>query len=116
MPMLKRKIAVAAAAASTKAAISRLDQSGMSNDRPNERNGVVCRNSVCSANQIDRLRITPTTAAVIAVRVKVQGQRASMGFVKHVRDGRAICVCECDRRSKDTERVGRDQQGRSPAP
>ena len=65
--MLRRKIAVAAAAASTKAAISRLDHTGMSNDSPNERTGVVCRNSVCSANQIDRLRITPTTAAVIAV-------------------------------------------------
>ena len=39
----------------------------MSNDSPNDRTGVVCRNSVCSANQIDRLRITPTTAAVIAV-------------------------------------------------
>ena len=43
-----------------------LDNTGMSNDSPSERTGVVCRNSVCSANQIARLRITPTTAAVIA--------------------------------------------------
>ena len=27
---------------------------------------MVCRNSVCNPNQIDRFRITPTTAAVIA--------------------------------------------------
>ncbi len=40
---------------------------GISNDSPNDRNGVVCRNNVCRENQIDRFRITPTTAAVIAV-------------------------------------------------
>ena len=48
IPILRRKIAVAAAIASTKAAISRLPHTGMSNDRPNERTGVVCRNSVCN--------------------------------------------------------------------
>ena len=46
MPMLRRKIAVAAAAASTKAAISRLDQTGMSNDSPNYRTGTVLLNTV----------------------------------------------------------------------
>ena len=46
--MLKRKIAVAAAAASANAARSRLDHTGMSNDSPSERTGVVCRNSVCN--------------------------------------------------------------------
>jgi len=39
---------------------------GASNDRPNPSTGKVCRNRVCSANQIDRLRIMPTTAAVMA--------------------------------------------------
>src|SRR6266404_2861210 len=67
MPMLKRKTAVAAAIAKTSAGISTLDKTGMSNDSPNDRTGKVSRNTVCSANQIDRLRITPTTAAVIAV-------------------------------------------------
>src|SRR6476620_1983223 len=67
MPILNRNIAVAAAIASTSAGISTLDSTGMSNDSPNERTGEVSRNTVCSANQIDRLRITPTTAAVIAV-------------------------------------------------
>src|SRR5882724_10772806 len=67
MPRLKRKIAVAAAIAKTSAGRSTLDSTGMSNDSPNDRTGEVSRNTVCSANQIDRLRITPTTAAVIAV-------------------------------------------------
>src|SRR5258707_15765774 len=67
MPMLKRKIAVAAAMARISAGKSTLDKTGMSNDSPNDRTGEVSRNTVCSANQIDRLRITPTTAAVIAV-------------------------------------------------
>src|SRR5712671_664655 len=67
MPRLKRKIAVAAAIAKTSAGKSTLDSTGMSNDSPNDRTGEVSRNTVCSANQIDRLRITPTTAAVIAV-------------------------------------------------
>src|SRR5437879_6160773 len=67
MPILKRKTAVAAAIAKMSAGISTLDKTGMSNDSPNDRTGEVSRNTVCSANQIDRLRITPTTAAVIAV-------------------------------------------------
>src|SRR5882762_3649619 len=67
MPMLNRKIAVAAAMAKTSAGKSTLDNTGMSNDRANDRTGEVSRNTVCSANQTDRLRITPTTAAVIAV-------------------------------------------------
>src|ERR1700687_4771964 len=66
IPMLNRKIAVAAAMARISAATSTLDITGMSNDSPNDRTGEVSRNTVCSANQIDRLRITPTTAAVIA--------------------------------------------------
>ena len=65
--MLKRKMALAAAIAKISAAKSTLDNTGMSNDSPNDRTGQVCRNTVCSANQIDRLRMTPTTAAVIAV-------------------------------------------------
>src|SRR3979411_1266397 len=67
MPMLKRKIAVAAAMGRTSAGTSTLDITGISNDSPNDRTGEVSRNTVCSANQIERLRITPTPADVIAV-------------------------------------------------
>ncbi len=67
MPMLKRKIAAAAAIAKTSAGTSRLDHTGRSKNSPNERIGEVSRNTVRRANQTDRLRITPTTAAVIAV-------------------------------------------------
>ena len=47
--------------------MSTLEKTGISNENPNDRTGQVSRNTVWSANQIDRLRITPTTAAVIAV-------------------------------------------------
>jgi hypothetical protein len=58
---------VAAAIERTSAGTSTLEKTGASNAKPNPCTGTVCLNSVCSANQIDRLRITPTTAAVIAV-------------------------------------------------
>src|SRR6476661_11294207 len=67
MPTLKRKTAVAAAMARISAGTSTLDKTGISNDSPNDRTGQVSRNTVGSANQIDRLRIKQTTAAVIAV-------------------------------------------------
>src|SRR5258707_14219355 len=68
MPMLKRKTAVAAAMARISAGTSTLDRTGMPNDSPNDRTGQVSWNTAWSANQIDRLRITPTTAAVMAGR------------------------------------------------
>jgi len=67
IPTLKRKIAVAAAIESARAGTSTLEKTGASNAKPNPCTGMVCLNSVCSANQIDRLRMTPTTAAVMAV-------------------------------------------------
>ena len=67
MPSLNRKIAVAAATASNSAGRSTLLGTGMPKSSGNACTGTVSRNSVCSANQIERLRITPTTAAVIAV-------------------------------------------------
>ena len=83
IPILRRKIAVAAAAASTKAARSRLVHTGMSNDSPNERTGWSAGTACAIANQIDRFRITPTTAAVIAdsapASALVAAQRLDVG-------------------------------------
>ena len=67
IPTLKRKIAVAAAIESTSAGTSTLLITGASKENPSARTGKLCLNSVCRANQIDRLRMTPTTAAVMAV-------------------------------------------------
>lgn len=64
--MLNRKIAVAAVTDKASAGRSMLVSTGASKDKPNAWTGKVCRNRVWSANQIDRLSITPTTAAVIA--------------------------------------------------
>src|ERR1700688_1263658 len=66
IPVLKRKIARIAATDSASAQRSALAGTGASNARPEARTGVVSRKTVCTANQIARLRITPTTAAVIA--------------------------------------------------
>src|SRR2546422_5840717 len=66
IPVLNRKIATAAAAESASAQGSTLASTGASNDRPKPPTGRTSRNTVWMANQIARLRTTPTTAAVIA--------------------------------------------------
>src|SRR5215468_3796412 len=66
IPTLKRKIAIAAAPDKASAQGSTLAKLGASNDNGNARMGIVARNRLWIANQIARLRTTPTTAAVIA--------------------------------------------------
>src|SRR5436305_12878330 len=65
IPTLKRKIAIAAASDKASAQGSTLAKLGASNDNGNVRMGIVARNRLWIANQIARLRTTPTTAAVI---------------------------------------------------
>src|SRR5277367_898850 len=66
MPTLKRKIAIAAATDSAKAQGSMLAKFGASKAWGKDRIGIVAWNTLWTANQTARLRITPTTAAVIA--------------------------------------------------
>src|SRR6266516_7120881 len=67
-PILNRKMAIIAATESASAQGSALRSTGASNASPEKRTGVTSWNTVCTANQIARLRTTPTTAAVIAER------------------------------------------------
>jgi hypothetical protein len=62
IPTLNRKIAAAAATDRASAHGSTLERTGASNDKPKLWTGMVARNSVWIANQIARLRMTPTTA------------------------------------------------------
>src|SRR5215469_17976161 len=66
IPTLKRKIAIAAAIDKASAQGSTLAKLGASNDNGNARIGMVSRNRLWIANQIARLRTTPTIAAVTA--------------------------------------------------
>src|SRR5262245_57811257 len=66
IPILNRKMATEAATDSANAQTSTLDKTGASKESRNARMGVVCRKTVCTANQIARFKITPTTAAVMA--------------------------------------------------
>src|SRR3990172_4299591 len=65
---------IAAAAIST-AAGSIVDQSGTSSRIPPTCCSTTLPNSVCSANQIDKLRMTPTTAAVIVESAALSAAR-----------------------------------------
>src|ERR1700730_7625717 len=60
IPILNRKIAMIAATESASAQASTLAGTGMSNAKPYPCTGLTSRNIVCSANQIARLRTTPT--------------------------------------------------------
>src|SRR5438034_7716907 len=73
MPTLNRKIATAAATDSARAHGSTVRKFGASNDNGNARMGTVSRKTVWIANQIARLRITPTTAAVMADSAALSG-------------------------------------------
>ena len=66
MPTFKRNIAAMAAAASTSAQTRTLASTGASKATGPKRSGRTAAKTVCTANQIARLRMTPTTAAVIA--------------------------------------------------
>src|SRR4029450_2039928 len=66
MPILKRKIASAAASDSTSEGTSTDFSTGTSSDAPSQTTGTSSANSTCSANHTARFRITPTTAAVMA--------------------------------------------------
>src|SRR5262249_8712650 len=66
MPILKRKMAIAAASESPSAHGSTLLKTGTSNDEGNTGTGTVALNTLWIANQAAKLRTTPTTAAVIA--------------------------------------------------
>src|SRR4051794_40920251 len=66
MPSLKRKIATAAATASTADGMSSEDRIGALKLAPNTVTGTSLANSTWSANQTARFRMTPTTAAVMA--------------------------------------------------
>ena len=66
MPALKRNTASSAPAVRMSDATRRLPGTGTSSVTPGSRISFSCANSTCSANQMARLRITPTTAAVIA--------------------------------------------------
>src|SRR5277367_6473035 len=66
VPPLNRNTAIIAAVVSAKAQRLTLATSGASNERLYPCTRQVARNTVWIANQIARLRITPTTAAVIA--------------------------------------------------
>src|SRR2546423_13700775 len=65
VPALKRKIATIAASDRMNAHGLTLAKIGMSKPRSCQRSGAVSRKIVCNANQIARLRMTPTTAAVM---------------------------------------------------
>src|SRR2546430_6017092 len=65
VPALKRKIATMAASDRMNAHGLMLAKIGMSKPIPYQRSGAVSRKIVCNANQIARLRMTPTTAAVM---------------------------------------------------
>jgi hypothetical protein len=66
IPALKRKIASVAAVVSASETGSRLPGTGRSIDPPRTATGTTRSNITWTANQMARLRITPTTAAVIA--------------------------------------------------
>jgi hypothetical protein len=48
--------------------------------------------------------------------VNMQGQHAAMGLVQNVNDRRSVGVRKRNRRTKDTKRIGGDQQSCPPAP
>src|SRR3954451_13596297 len=73
IPSLKRKIAIIAAAERASAHRSTLVRTGISSDIPYPCTGLTSRKMVWSANQIARLRTTPTTAAVIADSAPLRG-------------------------------------------
>src|SRR5215831_18286224 len=73
VPALKRKIATIAASDRVSAQGLTLAKTGMSKPSPYQRSGMVSRKIVCSANQIARLRMTPTTAAVMPARAPDNG-------------------------------------------
>lgn len=81
IPNLSQKIASAAASDSSSAAGSTLAKIGISKDIPKLRIGTNSRNTVWIANQIEGLRITPTTAAVIADSAPA---RAFVAFHEHM--------------------------------
>src|SRR5712671_6769962 len=66
IPTLNRKIATAAPTESRSAQGSTLENFGASNANRKARTGSTSRKTVWMANQNARLRMTPTTAAVIA--------------------------------------------------
>ena len=68
MPTLKRNIATIAANARTSAGQLTLARTGMGSARTGAPTVTTCAKMVWSANHTARLRITPTTAAVIAER------------------------------------------------
>ena len=82
MPTLKRKIAMAAATLNANAHGSTLAGLGASKANGKKRIGTVSWNIEWMANQIARLRTTPTTAAVMADRTAfrvVADQRFDIG-------------------------------------
>ena len=67
MPILKRNMATIAAAVSTSEATLTVLRTGTSRvSTPAQRSSRTSRKSTCRPNQTARLRITPTTAAVMA--------------------------------------------------
>src|SRR5690348_14010987 len=75
IPVLKRKIAIIAATESRMAHGSKVPITGTSNEKPKPRKCHASRNQVWSANQIARLRMTPTTAAVMPASAPLRGLR-----------------------------------------
>src|SRR5207248_4340174 len=73
IPALKRKIAIIAATESRMAHGSKVPITGTSNEKPKPRKCHAARNQVWSANQIARLRMTPTTAAVMPASAPLRG-------------------------------------------
>src|SRR5215210_5908378 len=72
IPILNRKIAIAAPTESRRAHGSTLENLGASNAKGNACTGSTSRKIVWIANQIARLRMTPTTAAVRADKEAVR--------------------------------------------
>src|SRR5688572_9545418 len=70
IPHLRQKIATAAAMERPKAQGLRLESTGASNANSQTLTGIVSPKIVCVANQSAFLRLTPTTAAVIADRAE----------------------------------------------
>src|SRR2546430_15908972 len=82
VPALKRKIATMAASDRMNAHGLMLAKIGMSKPIPYQRSGAVSRKIVCNANQIARLRMTPTTAAVMPASAPDSGLLSRQGSLK----------------------------------
>src|SRR5512132_4235514 len=76
MPILRRKIAYIAAIVSARDGTFSVSSTGTSRCSIQNRRSRTSLNSVCSANQTARLRITPTTDAVIAASAPARARLA----------------------------------------